>query len=96
MRDRFARLVSSVQARFDGANLLDSMIDNLGNARDFRGRVAHGHFAARDENEWRRFDKATLALEALCFLLTARDLPMTDAGRRRIWSHPVLKGLPDF
>ena len=34
--------------------------------------------------------KATLAMEALCFLLTARDLPLTDEGRQRIWSHPVL------
>jgi hypothetical protein len=92
MRDRFARLVSSVRARFDGANLLDGMIDCLEDARGFRGRVAHGHFAARNENEGRRFNKATLAMEALCFLLTARDLPMTDAGRRRIWSHPVLEG----
>jgi hypothetical protein len=92
MRDRLTRLVSSVREHFDGANLLDGMFAYLGDARDFRGRVAHGHFAARDENEGQRFNKATLAMEALCFLLTARDLPMTDAGRRRIWSHPVLMG----
>jgi hypothetical protein len=91
MRDRFARLVSSVCARFGGSGLLDGMVDHLGNARDFRGRVAHGHFTARNEDEARRLNKATLAIEALCFLLTARDLPLTDAGRLRIWWHPVLE-----
>ncbi len=92
MRDRFARLVGSARAQFGGDDLFDGMIDHLENARNFRGRVAHGHFAPRDESEWRRFNKATLAMEALCFLLTARDLPMTDAGRQRIRSHPVLEG----
>lgn len=90
MHDRFARLVDSVRARFGERDLLDGMVDHLMDARGFRGRVAHGHFAERDEGEGRRFFKATLAMEALCFLLTARDLPMTDAGRQRIWSHPIL------
>lgn len=92
MRDRFSRLVDSVRVQFGGDDLPDAMIDYLENARKFRGRVAHGHFAPRDESEWRRFNQATLAMEALCFLLTARDLPMTDAGKQRIWSHPVLEG----
>lgn len=91
MRVRFARLVGSVRACLGGDELLDGMIDHLENARAFRGCVAHGHFAPQDESEWWRFNEATLAMEALCFLLTARDLPMTDAGRQRIWSHPVLQ-----
>ncbi|MBI1218155.1 MAG: hypothetical protein GC186_06360 [Rhodobacteraceae bacterium] len=90
VRNRFLRLIGSVQARFGVEHLLE-MIDHLENARRFRGRVAHGHFAARDESETRRFNKAILAVESLCFLLTARDLPMTEASRGRIWSHPVLE-----
>ena len=69
MRDRFARLVGSVQVHFGENDLFDGMIGHLENARAFRGRVAHGHFAPRDESEWRRFNKATLAMEAPCFLL---------------------------
>lgn len=90
MRDRFARLVGSVRAHFGGGNLLDGMVDHLVNARRFRGRVAHGHFAERDEAEGRRFYKAILAMEALCILLTARDLPMTSLGKKQIWSYPIL------
>jgi hypothetical protein len=91
MRDQYTRLLDSVQSRFDNDDFFANMIDHLMTARNFRGRVAHGHFAARDEKEMQRFNKATLAMEALSFLLTIRDLPMTDAGRQRVWSHPVLE-----
>ena len=90
-RARFTRLVGSVRTLIDECNPIDEVVSHLMSVPSFRGRIAHGHFAAQDEAELHRFHKATLAMEALCFLLTARDLPMTDAGRRRIGSHPVLE-----
>lgn len=91
MRDRFERLVLSLEERFEGDDCLNSMVCHLQNARSFRGRVAHGNFASRNAEELRQFNKATLGMEALCFLLTARDLPLTEEAKKRIWSHPILE-----
>ncbi|KEP69653.1 hypothetical protein DL1_03235 [Thioclava dalianensis] len=91
MRDRFERLIHSVEERFERNDCLDGMVNHLQNARCFRGRIAHGHFSSRNAAELRQFNKATLAMEALCFLLTARDLPLSEEAKKRIWAHPILE-----
>ncbi len=47
---------------------------------NFRGRAAHGHLSIEDDKEYREFAKATYAMEAFCFLLTVRDLPIDEEG----------------
>lgn len=90
-RARMSRLVSTCADHFDAGNLLDGMVEQLVEVPGFRGRTAHGHFVPQDEVEWRRFNKTTLALESLCVLLTALELPMTKEGRSRILSYPILE-----
>ncbi len=46
----------------------------------FRGRSANGHFEPADEEEHKAFDKSVFAVEALCLLLTACDLPLSPKG----------------
>ena len=91
IRQRFERLVGSLKERFGTNATFDGMPNYLMLARGFRGRVAHGHFEANGADELTTFHKATLALEAFCFLLTARDLPMSERAIRQIWMHPVVE-----
>lgn len=80
---RFERLRQAVTARF-GVNVLDAgATGHLLRAMQFRGRVAHGHFSPRDDSEYQAFVKATYAMEALCYLLTIKNLPMTEEGANR-------------
>jgi hypothetical protein len=57
----------------------------------FRGKSAHGHFNPESEAEFRAFSKSTRAMEALCYLLTALDLPIGEEGLKRIGSNSVLR-----
>ena len=82
-RERFKRLHGSICTRFGNAALHESAIEYLLKAMQFRGEVAHGHFIPIDEAEHRTFEKSIYAMEALCYLLTIRDLPMSEGGRQR-------------
>ena len=66
------------------------MMRHLKRAIDFRGKSAHGHFSPSDESEFRAFVKSICAMEALCFLLTAYDLPIHAAGIKRAHFHPFI------
>lgn len=89
--DRFARLVALVRKRFGDDILPSNVISHLNNAVAFRGRTAHGHFNPSDRSEFLKFSKATCAMEALCHLLTAIELPMNKNGLKRIKSNPVIQ-----
>ncbi len=52
-------------------------------AMRFRGKVAHGAFEPVDDAEYLAFTRSVYAIEALCYLLTIKDLPMTDEGAKR-------------
>ncbi|QMW22700.1 hypothetical protein [Sandaracinobacteroides saxicola] len=80
---RFNRLVASVRKRFGENAFGETIIDDLVQATKFRSKVAHGHFSAANEKQFKHFAKCTFAMEALCYLLTIRDLPMKPAGARR-------------
>jgi len=91
-RERFDRLVNQLIERF-GAGAVDSEITDylIAALRDFRGKVAHGHYEPKDDNEYQRFIKAIFGVEALCLLLTCLKLPMTADAVRRIKSHPLVE-----
>lgn len=90
--ERFTRLVGTVKERF-GENILPTnVVDHLTRAIRFRGRAAHGHFEPDNDTEFQAFYKSMRAMEALCLLLTVRDLPISDQGREQISSHPLVEG----
>jgi len=89
--DRFRRLLSTVERRF-GANIfLETAIVDLKRALAFRGRCAHGHFNPESDQEFRDFSRSTGAMEALCYMLTALDLPLSAEGLDRIRRNPVVQ-----
>lgn len=81
--ERFARLHASVSARFGDDALGADIVPHLLKAMQYRGRVAHGHFQPADGEEFQAFTKSIYAMEALCYLLTIKDLPISDEGMRR-------------
>lgn len=81
---RFARLVALIRAKFGDKILYEDIVDRLRKAIEFRGRVAHGHFEAKDEAELKEFMHCTCALECFCYLMTLLELPINDEGRRRV------------
>jgi hypothetical protein len=89
--ERFSRLVSKVKQKCGSSVVDDAIIMHLKRAIDFRGKSAHGHFSPSDDSEFRAFVKSVYAMEALCFLLTAYDLPIRAAGIERTQSNPFIK-----
>jgi hypothetical protein len=82
--ERFQRLHAAVCSRFGEQTLPGDAIPCLLKAMKFRGRVAHGAFEPADEEENKAFVRSIYAMEALCYLLTIKDLPMSDAGATRV------------
>ncbi len=80
---RFERLRGAVCARFGDNALPADALPSLMRAMEFRGKVAHGAFEPIDDREFPAFAKSVYAMEALCYLLTIKDLPMTEDGATR-------------
>jgi hypothetical protein len=89
--DRFSRLLNTVKQKFGPVIVDDLIMTHLKRALDLRGKAAHGHFSPADDAEFRAFVKSVCAMEALCFLLTASDLPITAAGVERAQSNPFMR-----
>ena len=89
---RFSRLVERVEDKFGKGILPANVVKHLTGAIQFRGRVAHGHFEPSNDAEHQAFYKSMRAVEALCLLLTAVDLPISEEGCKNIASHPLVEG----
>lgn len=90
--ERFQRLVALVAEKF-GRNIFPpNAVQHLTRAIRFRGKVAHGHFNPDDDVESRAFYKSMCAMEALCWLLTALELPIREEELEHISSHPLVEG----
>ncbi|TWB93206.1 hypothetical protein FBZ93_111245 [Bradyrhizobium macuxiense] len=88
---RFKRLLSTIEEKFGNRIFPPQAIDHLKRANGFRNKSAHGHFTPESDAEFRAFSKSTRAMEALCYLLTALDLPIGSEGLERIRSNPVVR-----
>jgi ApeA N-terminal domain 1 len=88
---RFLRLVDRLTEKFGSGILGDAVLADLKRAIAFRGVSAHGHFNPEDEAEFRAFQRAIYAMEALCFLLTAYELPISARGIERARSNPFIR-----
>ncbi|MHC1753734.1 ApeA N-terminal domain 1-containing protein [Humidesulfovibrio sp.] len=89
--EQFRRLVKLVQGKFGPQCLPYTAIPHLKRAIAFRGKTAHGLYIPKDETEFRALVTAISALEALCFLLTAYDLPINGNGIERMHSNPLIR-----
>jgi hypothetical protein len=90
--ERFTRLVETVKNKFGESILPFNVVDHLARAVRFRGKAAHGHFEPNNNEESQAFYKSMCAMEALCLLLTVRDLPVSEQGREQMSSHPLVEG----
>lgn len=81
--ERFARLRNAIADRYGDKVLPDTVIPHLKTAMEYRGRIAHGHFEPDDEADYQAFAKSVYAMEALCYLLTIKDLPISEEGAKR-------------
>lgn len=89
--ERFTRLVAMIEKKFGNGILSKDVVSHLRRAIHFRGRVAHSHFNHESDAEFRAFHKSICSVEALCYLLTALDLPIAEAGRQRIGCNPLIQ-----
>lgn len=93
---RFVRLVTSVVSIF-GTEAFEPMPEGRGivpalvRAMGFRGREAHSFIEGGDGGEVAALMASTAALEALCYLLTLKDLPIDEAGRDRALSSRMVR-----
>lgn len=96
-RQRFERLVQKATERF-GPDVTDKdmPIHLIAALRDFRGKVAHGHYEPKDDIEYQRFINSIFAVETLCLLLTCVDMPMTEGGFDRIKRNPLVEQYRNF
>jgi hypothetical protein len=88
--ERFARLHKSICDKFGNDALKENVIPYLLRAMQFRGRVAHGDFEPDSEADYQFFAKSVYAMEALCYLLTVRDLPMSGEGTQRATAQQIV------
>jgi hypothetical protein len=88
---QFKRLVGTVEGKFGKGILPNEAVEHLKRAVNFRGKSAHGHFNPESDAEFRAFSKSTKAMESLCYLLTALDLPISEEGLTRVGSNPVIR-----
>lgn len=89
--ERFSRLVAMVEKKFGKGIFPENVVAHLKRAVQFRGKTAHGHFSPANEGEFTAFSKSTRAMEALCYLLTALDLPISSKGLARVGANPVVR-----
>lgn len=89
--EQFTRLVAKIEEKFGKGILPENAVTHLKRANEFRGKTAHGHFDSKSDEETLAFSKSTQAMEALCYLLTALDLPISTEGLERVKSNPVVR-----
>lgn len=88
--ERFARLVRSLQNRFRDAGFDAETINQLRRAQQLRGTIAHGLYDP-SAGQSLELQRSFTAVEAVCYLLMIRDLPMTAKGRKRAISSRLVR-----
>lgn len=69
---------------------IGDIVSHLSCAFKLRGKAAHGNLRIDGDDEAKNILLYIAALEALCLLLTVRDLPLSAKGRQRMKDHPVV------
>lgn len=79
-RSRFARLSQIVDFDFQ-LKSKEQFLNDLSRSQRLRGKAAHGRLDFESEEDFLNCARSVSAVEALCYLLTAKDLPISDLGR---------------
>lgn len=79
-REQLTRLLKAIRDKFGDGMVDDGILKHLEEAMRFRGAAAHGHINTDDDEKYRAFAKAVYAMEAFCFLLTIKDLPLVETS----------------
>lgn len=88
----FRRLIPYAWQTYRLPHGFEDMVSDLKGSQKLRGKAAHGNLTSKDAASAERIIKHTDALEALCLLLTVRDLPLTADGRKRLYHHRTIEG----
>jgi hypothetical protein len=89
--EQFTRLIASIEHTFAKGIMPVDAVECLTRALQLRGRIAHGHFSPESDDEYNAFAHSTRAMEAICYLLTALDLPISAEGKKRLASNPLVR-----
>lgn len=88
---RFQRLLSGLLGgRLIQREPSERMISDLKKAMHLRGHAAHSTLHANTDKEFQTLARAISAVECLCFLLLASDLPISQAGKERLHGNPIM------
>ena len=87
---RFRRLYASALNGRATLRPIDTVISDLKNAMRLRGHAAHRALHSDSDDKFKTLDRAISAVECLCVLLLARDLPLSKDGRDRLFRNPVV------
>jgi hypothetical protein len=88
--DQTRRLLERLAVVF-GHDLIDleKLTKELESKIRWRGQSAHGTVEFSDDEEFKPFADASVALEFVCLLLTIEKLPLSEFGRARLKNHPI-------
>ena len=66
------------------------MVGDLKNAIRLRGHAAHRALHTNTDQEFQTLARSISAIECLCFLLLASDLPISKRGKERLYGNPLV------
>ncbi len=88
---RFRRLIGLAWNGYTVPKPPEDMVNDLKRSQKIRGKVAHGYLDFSSSNDAMELSRVTGAVEALCFMLTVRDLPLSDEGRERFPRYRIIE-----
>lgn len=90
-REHIGRLKDRLSCHFGSSISDEKFVEHVmvGLGR-LRGKAAHNHVAPTGAVEFRQLNKSITAIEAMCWLLTAEALPLSDAAKRRAVGHAMV------
>lgn len=89
-REKMVRLLDRAWAGHPLPRPKVEFLAHLNAAHKLRGRAAHGRLEHTREEEFLGMLRTIGALEALCLMLMAVDLPLDKPGRERLLAHRVI------
>ncbi|APG47604.1 hypothetical protein [Phaeobacter porticola] len=87
---RFRRLYAGALNGHRTVRPFDSVISDLKNAMRLRGHAAHRALHTDTDAEFQTLARAISSVECLCFLLLAKDLPLSAEGKERMFRNPLV------
>jgi len=90
MAQRLRRIIPTLRAKFGDRLVPLRLEQDCVRAVRIRGTLAHGRSMNDDEASFQDFLRSIYAMECAAFLLTIRDLPLSDDAPARISGHPLM------